>query len=155
MDALDLRVAAAVRLLGPCDFSKEAHELSESATGKKVRFLGKLEVVFRELTPCLIDRGRIDACHLDVERQWNLSRDVARIDGFGPHSLVGLRSDADGFHLDLIFCLFGQVVTIETEGFTKRIELRKADMTRLAGGLIFARERRDGICRMDIKEQEH
>src|SRR5438105_1029915 len=55
VDALDLRVAAAIWLLGPCDFPEEAHELSESTAGKKVRFLGKLEIVLRQLTTCLVD----------------------------------------------------------------------------------------------------
>src|SRR6266581_7077598 len=122
VDALDLRVAAAVRLLGPCDFSEKAHEISKSAAGEKVRFLRKLEIVLRELTACIVYGRRVRTRHLDVERQWNLPRDIAGVDRLRPHPLIGFRSNADGFHLDLIFRFLGQVITIESEGFAKRIE---------------------------------
>src|SRR6266516_3406246 len=96
------------------------------------------------MTTRIINGRCVDARHLDIERERNLSGEIAWVDRFGPDALISLGTKADRFDFDLIFSLLGHSISIETERFPKWIELRKADMTRLTRGLVFASKSRDG-----------
>ena len=151
---LELRVASAVRPFGPGHLTEEAEVLSEGPAGEEIRLLGELKIVVDDLMSGVVPARGVDVGHLRVQREGRIAREIAREDHLRPHARVGVRTEGDRFLPDLFGRLRGHPVTVQPEGLSERIQLRKDRVTRLTGCLVLAREGGDGARGARVDENQ-
>src|SRR5713101_7394100 len=100
-----------VRALRPRELAEEAERLSESAGSEKIGLLRELKVVVDDLTPARVRARCVDVGHFRVQREWDIPRQIARVDHRRPHPLVGFRTERDRLLFDLLRGLRREVVT--------------------------------------------